>query len=537
MAAVTITLDGVIVNSADSATDWSSGSLDTDSEVQGTGCIGAKSSNALTVFGYAAPSGTREFDSPGAANWQETYTVWINCLTPNLDLKSNGGLRLIMGDGTNRASWFVGGDASEPDDPYRGGWKAFTVDPAIQFDSIDLGSPGWTLTGNPGQLNGINRYGGGISTTSTIMGNFNNALIDQMIVGRGLQLIGGDSPDSPGNFASFVAEDELTKANKYGYTRTTSGVIFTQGRLIIGSSTVGGGSPTVFESMGEVIIYEEAPITADTYSMVVQGDTVFTFGALSGGVTSDGVQVFSADGIQWDFIVNGVSPVVSVYGTTFRNMHTMSPTVGCTFQGDTFSTCGVIYQTGATFTDCVFTGFTETSALIMDSPLVISDCLFTNNTRAIRIDSVGTYEFDNLTFSGNTVDVWNATGTGTVTINVNGGDTPSTLTTVGGTTVVNNNKTHTLTGLALSTEVTYVQTSPSLSPLASPNGAIIFHVENVSPSPGTTAFGYNYATDLKVDILIMHLDYEPIRLPDVILGNSNASLPIQQVEDRVFSNP
>lgn len=57
-------------------------------------------------------------------------------------------------------------------------------------------------------------------------------------------------------------------------------------------------------------------------------------------------------------------------------------------------------------------------------------------------------------------------------------------------------------------------------------------------SSGTTfTYNYQYTVDIGVYVVIFHLDYRPIRLTGLTLTNSNQSIPIQQVFDRVYDNP
>jgi hypothetical protein len=67
------------------------------------------------------------------------------------------------------------------------------------------------------------------------------------------------------------------------------------------------------------------------------------------------------------------------------------------------------------------------------------------------------------------------------------------------------------------------------------NATILHNVENITAS-GTTYYEYSYAGDFYVDILIMHLSYEPF-LQNVLLSDTTQTLPITQVEDRVYANP
>lgn len=92
--------------------------------------------------------------------------------------------------------------------------------------------------------------------------------------------------------------------------------------------------------------------------------------------------------------------------------------------------------------------------------------------------------------------------------------------------------THTLTGLQLNTEVTYVLVS---------DGSEVFHVEDATAADGggfyKTEFTYIYSGDIVVNILIFHVNYDPIYLDDVTITNLNESIPNVQLFSRFYLNP
>lgn len=63
----------------------------------------------------------------------------------------------------------------------------------------------------------------------------------------------------------------------------------------------------------------------------------------------------------------------------------------------------------------------------------------------------------------------------------------------------------------------------------------VYHVESVTGN--TTSYTYTYSSDVLVDIIIIHVNYEQIVIPSVTLGNSSQSLPISQVPDVNYLNP
>lgn len=316
MAAPTIVSNTTLVSNADSATNWSAGALDTDSEVQGTGCIGAKVSNATQDFVYDY-SGTGSFDfSVGGTDEGAHIYVWLNCLTPTLDTFANGGLGIIAGNGTDSGIWYVGGQGEN----YGGGWKCFVIDTARDFDAIIAGT--WTTTGNPAQLTAVDQIGGRVKTISTIMGNFNNGLIDQIRVGYGLILEDGDGT-TPGDFDELLSADEGTKNNRYGVIRKVGGVYLVQGEIQIGHDT--GTTVSRFEDDSKVVVFEEALdprdgtslVAADFYGIVVQNNTYCRLGDSSG----TGASTLGISGITIQAGDPNIKPYLHFNDSTIDNLY------------------------------------------------------------------------------------------------------------------------------------------------------------------------------------------------------------------------
>lgn len=485
---------GITENDADAVTNWTGGSLDTDSEVQGTGCIGAKVSNATNVFSYAGTS--RDFI--GGANDGDHIYTWLNCLTPNLDTIANGGLRIRIGDSaTVYREFYVGGDGTVSDDPYAGGWKCFVVDPTLAADSsriFDTGTP---------DMNICDTFGGVIATVAMISGNFNNGLIDAIRIGSGLRVINGTTPDPAATFADFISEDEGTKNNKYGVCRNVGGVNLFQGKLFFGDGT----TTTVFTDTDAVCVWENANVATDFYELYINTDATVTFGAISSGVTSGGCFFDSEDtGSAYSItVVEGgtVEAILNAYASTFNEFRIASFNPSTTLQDCTFSNGGQMTLNGATMESCSVISSTvgaDTGALLVDNQTewqgggtnIVQNTFFGNNATnansgAIEISATGTFDFDNLTFSGNSFDVINSSG-GAVTINViNGGDTPTVRNLTTSTTTVNNAVQINITGLS---EGAAVKTIADETVGTITSGDVLD--ESLADSTGKVSFSLNY---------------------------------------------
>jgi hypothetical protein len=544
---------GITENSGDSDTNWSGGTLDTDSEIQGTGCIGEKVSNSTVVYSYAGTS--RDFI--GGANDGDHIYTWMNCLTPNLDTIANGGIRIRIGNSASvYREFYVGGDGTLSDDPYAGGWKCFVVDPTIAADSsriFDTGTP---------NMNICDTFGGVIKTVAMISGNFNNGLVDAIRIGSGLRVINGTTPDPAATFADFVLNDEGTKNNKYGVIRNVGGVNLLQGKLFFGDGT----TTTVFTDTDAVCVWENGNVASDFYEMYINTDSTVTFGAISAGVTSGGCFFDSEDtGAAYAItVVEGgtVEAVLNAYASTFNEFRLASFNPSTTIQDCTFSNGGQITLNGATMDGCSILSSTvgaDTGALLLDNQSefgggtpVVTNTFFGNNAAnansgAIQISATGAYTFDNLTFSGNSHDVINSSG-GLVTITVSGGDIPTVRNLTTSSTTVINSKLLTVTNIEADTELriyTYVDLGSPLSYTE------LVGAENIAGSPESSTFStisfnsstqkyeatYNYDAsggDIDVVVVAHNINFEFFRITETLSSTENTTISLFQVEDRQY---
>jgi hypothetical protein len=127
--AVTVTTDlaffqGLTTTStADTATGWSSGTLDTEAQVEGTGCLSLKVSNitsaavVFTIGNGAGGTATQDVTGKNMYGWVAGAKV------AQWDTQANGGIRLRVDDGTRYSEWFVAGNDTIPHQ----GWICHSV--------------------------------------------------------------------------------------------------------------------------------------------------------------------------------------------------------------------------------------------------------------------------------------------------------------------------------------------------------------------------------------------------------------------------
>ena len=503
MAAPVLANDFTTLTAADAATGFSTGALDTDSEVQNTGCVGAKVSNAQTEFDYTLAAPTDY--SAGVVIY-----MWLNCLTPTLDTLANGGLRMKLTDGTDVGYWYLAGQGEN----YDGGWKNFAVSVGRDFDAV---SGTWTTTGNPAQLTAVDTVGGVVKTIATIMGNFNNGLIDAIRTGSKLEVT--DGVGDAAQFIDFSDYDDGTKANKFGVIKRTGGVFFLKGGLDFGDGT----TTTTFTDTDAVVVYDAPYVITATHSLTITANATVTFGSISGGATSGGCYLTSSDALH-QYVLDADLGTFNAYASTFNSMDSATLGTGATLQDCTLSNSGLITHDAATMTNCNVLSSTAVVALTTANPNNITDSFFANNDRAIELTATGTYTFDGITFAGNTFDVYNNSG-GSVTINVvGGGDTPTVTNGAGASTTVNNNVSVTYTGLQNNSEVR-VYTAGTDTELDG--------IENVVGNQ----FAYTLQAGTDVDVVIFHIQYDPIHFDDFTVPTTDATIPVQQIFSRNYSNP
>ena len=472
-----VTLDAN--SDADATGGWNAGNQDTDSQIEGTACVGAKTGNGITRYFFTNGT-TLNFGTGGGAEGRVCY-VWYNFLTAGF-LDGTSGVRgFVSSNGTVDFEEFTARQITNS--TYNGGWANVAIYPGSAAASGDFSGGTYANTS-------VENFGITYNSTSNIMGNFNNGLVDHITVAEGLQTTGTGQ-----TFADFETAETT---NVYGIFLTQNGIFFPQGKLVFGDGT----TTTTFTSSGETLVFTDQPAGDVTgfYEVAFESASTSTFGNLSSGVTSGGTSFGCASTAQtfvWN--VNGTA-TLNFYASTLDCANAISLNSTSTFQGSTISRSGQVDLNGATITDCIITSSTTgatSGALRIDNTTEIANvtnCTFTNNTNAIEITTAGTYDLDALTFSGNTAAIYFSPTSGNLTLNILNGTT--TLSDVigtdvifnaantGGTLTVNNNVSVTISGILGNSEVSVLENpSPYTQNGATP--VSLFNQDVVSAVTGT----------------------------------------------------
>lgn len=321
--------------------------------------------------------------------------------------------------------------------PAKGGWQIVPISPNVSGYRDVAGSPTltavdyWSLVGD---FTGTSKS--------------ENLVIDAIDVGRGLKLTGGDGADPDGVFSDFVDFDEGTTGNRYGYVTSESGIIFALGELAIGEDASETAVATVFQdATGAVLVYGNGLVETGfhrlrfnlgnaTTDIDITGATFDSTGQANNDAdrgyttTEDSRLVVEA---------TGTSGALDLVGCTIKNTASVTLTSACTLDSCDVETADLT-QSSAHIFDGVIRTTSAANVAVIDDPTFgtstgLHDLEFiqTGAGHAIEITAAGTYDFQDLTFTGyNASDgqpdsaVYCSAGSGTITINVNGtGNAPS----------------------------------------------------------------------------------------------------------------
>ena len=375
MAAVTVSANNTRIAVATIATDtgtWGNdggggGVSDEPDIVYQTGTAQSrKVSTSIIGRSYTHGSGT---DMDGTPASTAHCIMKINATNSAALLsRTSPALHLKVGSssGNYHTYWLFGNDNYPP----RGGWQIVAIAPSVSgyaAEATDTGSPNdssilyWSLLGD-------------FSATSKA----ENVVIDAIDVGLGLALVGGDGASTDGVFADFVAHDEGTSANRYGYVYTEGGVLFVTGQLAIGQNSSGTSTITTFIDSGATLVWTNGLVTTGFHRLLIDLATSGTDVDLTncslnslGQIDNDGDRGYTTtEDSRPIFEVTGSTGTLDVTGTVFAHFASFILNSACTFTGCTFTDCGEIDAgSGAQLVNCTASGYTgaaDSSQIIWD---------------------------------------------------------------------------------------------------------------------------------------------------------------------------
>jgi hypothetical protein len=429
MASPVEVLIGVVANDCDTD-NFTPGEADADIFIQGSGSIGLKVSAAISTFITTTLSTSPYNFSSGGGEEGDHIIAWFNALNA---VNSFG---IYLQEGTDTGYWTINAPAG-----YTGGFVPLIVDPTTDFTAV---AGTWTTTGNPTQLDNVTGAGGRFDISGAIMGNFHNAILDQITIGTGIRVTDGDGTTA-GTFGGVTDFDGDT--NQYGFWTTALGNPVARGKLIIGPAT--GNDACKFEDTGVVVTFADAPVAAGFYEIeVVEPGT----GLTDVDFHSIFIRAENPTNARWSLTITD-TPSFDCDLCTFEGFDVITLEAQSVMDTCKFDNGNSIIQNNALIDGCTFLNANTADGVALitsDNPADIRDCNFTfSDGHAIEIDTAGTYTFQGNIFTGygtgNDAEIYNNSG-GLVTLNItSSGTVVNVRNGTSATTVVNSTVTTTVT--------------------------------------------------------------------------------------------
>lgn len=458
--AATVVANMTLIDDAESATTWSTGSLDAAKFVQGSNAVGFYMSKNNRSSVTITPSTSKAWATGDHLYFWLSSDVASKSEPQTTGTTTPSGLtvRVTLANGAYR-EWHVAGS-----DTWDGGWRCFVM---------DLGHTGTHLYASSGTFSSASNiasvtYYIDLSNSGNIRNVPANHYGDVIRVGTGLTAYGATAFD----LADIAAEDEKV-ANRYGVLENIDGIIFAQGEVILGDNT--GTNQCNFSSQDEKLVYLTRNGT-DGFGLV--SSTLYKFNAVGNATGSTdilmGVKVGTGDtatGRSGSDIIGGSGANVTVdlddgnvnsvklYGSKFQNLKGTVDATGLVAADEIMGTfidgCDRLDPGAATYRNITVlnsVAIATDGAVIWASDTDIQNSSFLNNSRAVVFESsTGTpFTWTGLNFAGNTYDVRNESGTAIV-INVSNGNA-GTKEEASGTITINNTVNTTIKGVPTGAE-------------------------------------------------------------------------------------
>ena len=439
------------LNNCSATTGWTGDdtvSVDstTGQSYQGGSSLSWQATNSVTHMYTTSIGGTRDLSNA---------QVWMLVKDNLIQTQANNGMLLVIGDGTNRVGYRVGGyDAIGL--PLRFFYNSYRLDVSNK--------PGFnTFAGTEANLNEAAITSAGVGTLHLAKANgaIDNTWIDRLsfiVNGNYALTINAGTVGTPITFATVVGED---RSNGWGLINNPVGKQYS----LFGSTewgTPSGTANSYFEDSDFQLYLLGFQVGTGNFLFRTIGNSTGT----NSFVLNNGVIVNVDTRATLNFTNNDVD-LFKLDAITFTNCGAITfPTHVANdrfVDNCIFNNCAQVDMSTISATNITFNGTTDANGAI----LLDTNGQTTNQTEfrfnsdgtghAIYITQTGTYNFTDWFFDGygstGTTDavIYNNSG-GAVTINVTGGDTPTYRNGTSATTTINVSVPISITGL---TEASY----------------------------------------------------------------------------------
>lgn len=482
MAAPSYTEDLTDITLAENTTGWSalgggaSGlAAGVDFAMQGTNCVDKQVT--ASEKGQVYDNGSTI--TPGA---NEHFFVWVFLATPGqTDTRANRGLTIAIGTSTTAYNKFH----VEGNDTY-GNIARVGKCYAIRYVTTSNGShPYRTLVGSPGANPQF--FGALTNILGTVKGS--NLGVDAIRRGTGAYmtagelLSAGDGTDNPCTFTGFASTD-ATSSNRWGILIDLGGGIFElQGRFAIGQNNAGTATLARFRDSNKTILIVDTFHSLTDFTQIIIDHASTRVEWTNINITALGTNN------PGRLVVNSNNPTFIDNGGVCSGMGITTLRSNTTSTGRIWRACGQITANGAKILEAIISGYegtANTSALVWDTAddpdSRLDGTSFVKGTAATHAIEFGTTSPLTMTLTNVNFSGYNASNgqndsaihikrtTGTVTINIDGGTTPSyrtdgaTVVIVSGTVTVAVNVKDAATGANIQNARVFTETSDGTGP-------------------------------------------------------------------------
>lgn len=255
---MTISLNGEVVHSCDTATDFQTENSGAnisgdDAAVEGAGAVGDKMSNTTEVLAVDAFEGaTTTFDFSVGGTHEGWHGIgYVNTKTP---INATTGIQAYVRNTAGHNGYIN----AMPSYFYNGGFTTRVWNPTADFTAAST----WTTTGNPAQLDDVTGFGFRFTTITSIMGSFNNTQVDQFTFGLGVRADVGTAV-APNTYQAMVDQDQDTSL--WGWLSSFGA----KGGIYIGPAT--GTTASWFVDSAFAIKFLDENVAAGFYGLFIRG--------------------------------------------------------------------------------------------------------------------------------------------------------------------------------------------------------------------------------------------------------------------------
>lgn len=544
-----------VQNDCEDDNDWTPGGNTTDLETEliyeGSGGIAFQATNSS----IAVYTGTlRDGATTGSISLTNQEIITLLVKDNLIATEALGGIQVVVGDGTNRIGYHVGGVDNI-------GLVLYGAYVAYRLDLSNVPTTFTTYAGSEASLNlsSITELGYGTIHAVTARGSVNNAFFDVIRASNPATTydfrIDGGGVGTEVSMSDIYTADYST-ANGWGIVNRDFGTQYSI------QANIEWGDPSAnsyFKESGSQLFFKGAGIGTGRHKQRIVGGNGFTNSFELDNCTF----VSSGEPAIFDFSDTNHN-ICKISDTSFINFGAVTfPAQSAgnrTLTNVTFSNCGQIDFDGIDATGCKIIGTIDTNgSMLLDSTTNIANqsefqLISDGSSRGIQITTAGNYTLNNFTFTGFTATAGNEafynTSGGTVNITLNGGGAGATGTlstaTTGGTINIIQTRTLTVTNIESGTELrlyTYTDINDPTTytelvggeDLGTSNGGF-----TVSSDPNNTGklraqYNYNVSGGNISTVLVAHnVNFEFFRSSLTLDSTQPTTFKLFQVADRQY---